>query len=83
MFWQVDKAESVIRFSMGVRLQKMCFIIPISWAVNTQSRVTTIEILFGAILGGSGEILGIAILDFGIEIELFSSEKLENDTNFS
>lgn len=45
--------------------------------------MTTIEILFGVILGESGEILGIAILGFGIEIELFSSEKLENDTNFS
>ena len=48
-----------------------------------KSRVTTIEILFGAILDESGEILGIAFLRFGIEIELFSSEKLENDTNFS
>ena len=45
--------------------------------------MTTIEILFGAILDGSGEIFGIAFLRFGIEIELFSSEKLENDTNFS
>jgi len=45
--------------------------------------VTTIEILFGAILDESDEILGIAILGFGIEIELFLSEKLENDTNFS
>ena len=26
---------------------------------------------------------GIAFFRFGIEIELFSSEKLENDTNFS
>ena len=45
--------------------------------------MTTIEILFGAILDESGEILGIVIFRFGIEIELFSSEKLENDTNFS
>ena len=45
--------------------------------------MTTIEILFESILNESGEILGIAILGFGIEIELFSSEKLENDTNFS
>ena len=48
-----------------------------------KSRVTTIEILFGAILDESDEIFGIAFLRFGIEIELFSSEKLENDTNFS
>lgn len=68
---------------MGVKLQKMRFIIPNLWPVNTQSGVTTIEILFGSILYGSGEILGIAILGFGIEIELFSSEKLENDTKFS
>ena len=61
----------------------MCFIIPNLWPVNTQSGVTTIEILFGAILDESGEIFGIAFLRFGIEIELFSSEKLENDTNFS
>ena len=61
----------------------MRFIIPILWLVNTQSGMTTLEILFGAILYESGEILGIAILGFGIEIELFSSEKLENDTNFS
>ena len=26
---------------------------------------------------------GIAFFGFGIEIEVFSSEKLENDTNFS
>lgn len=45
--------------------------------------VTTIEILFESILGGSGEIFGIAFFQFEIEIELFSSEKLENDTNFS
>lgn len=45
--------------------------------------MTTLEILFGAILYESGEIFGIAFLRFGIEIELFSSEKLENDTNFS
>ena len=45
--------------------------------------MTIIEILFGTILNGSGEILGIAFLRFGIEIELFSLEKLENDTNFS
>ncbi len=45
--------------------------------------MTTIEIRFGAILDESGEIFGIAFLRFGIEIELFSSEKLENDTNFS
>ena len=45
--------------------------------------MTTIEILFGAILDESGEIFGIAFLRFGIEIELFSSEKLENDTNFT
>lgn len=32
---------------------------------------------------GVAEIFGIAILGFGIEIELFSSEKLENDTKFS
>ena len=68
---------------MGVKLQKMCFIIPNLWPVNTQSGVTTIEILFESILNGSGEIFGIAFLRFGIEIELFSSEKLENDTNFS
>ena len=49
----------------------------------TQSGVTTIEILFGAILDESDEIFGIAFLRFGIEIELFLSEKLENDTNFS
>ena len=61
----------------------MCFIIPNLWPVNTQSGVTTIEILFGAILSESGEIFGIAFFRFGIEIELFSSEKLENDTNFS
>ena len=41
------------------------------------------EILIGVILYESGEIFGIAFLGFGIEIELFSSEKLENDTNFS
>ena len=68
---------------MGVRLQKMRFIIPNLWPVNTQSGVTTIEILFGAILGESGEIFEIAFFGFGMEIELFSSEKLENDTNFS
>lgn len=45
--------------------------------------MTTIEILFDAILNESGEIFGIAFFGFGIEIELFSSEKLENDTNFS
>ena len=45
--------------------------------------MTTIEILFGAILDESDEILGIAIFGFGIEIELFSLEKLENDANFS
>ena len=45
--------------------------------------MTTLEILFGAVLDESGEIFGIAFLRFGIEIELFSSEKLENDTNFS
>ena len=61
----------------------MRFIIPNLWPVNTQSGVTTIEILFDAIRDGSGEIFGIALLRFGIEIELFSSEKLENDTNFS
>ena len=61
----------------------MRFIIPNLWPVNTQSRVTTIEIRFGAILDESDEIFGIAFLQFGIEIELFSSEKLENDTNFS
>ena len=61
----------------------MCFIIPNLWPVNTQSGVTTIEILFGAILDESGEIFGIAFFRFGIEIELFSTEKLENDTNFS
>ena len=61
----------------------MRFIIPNLWPVNTQSGVTTIEIRFGAILNGSGEIFGIAIFGFGIEIELFLSEKLENDTNFS
>lgn len=68
---------------MGVKLQKMRFIIPNSWPVNTQSGVTTIEILFESILNGSGEIFGIAFLRFGIEIEFFSSDKLENDTNFS
>ena len=46
-------------------------------------RMTTIEILFGAILDESDEIFGIRIFDFGIEIELISLEKLENDTNFS
>ncbi len=45
--------------------------------------MTTLEIFFESILNGSGEIFGIAFLRFGIEIELFSSEKLENDTNFS
>ena len=45
--------------------------------------MTTIEILFGVILDESSEIFGIVFLRFGIEIELFSSEKLENDTNFS
>ena len=45
--------------------------------------MTTIEILFGAILYESDEIFWIAIFRFGIEIELFSLEKLENDTNFS
>ena len=48
-----------------------------------KSSVTTLEIFFGAILDESDEIFGIAFLRFGIEIELFSSEKLENDTNFS
>ena len=52
-------------------------LIPKKWGMST------IEILFGAIRDESGEILGIAFLRFGIEIELFSSEKLENDTNFS
>ena len=61
----------------------MRFIIPNLWPVNTQSEVTTIEILFGAILYESGEIFGIAFLRFGIEIELFSLEKLKNDINFS
>ena len=61
----------------------MCFIIPNLCTVNTQSGMTTIEILFGAILYESSEIFGIAFLRFVIEIELFSSEKLENDTNFS
>ena len=61
----------------------MRFIIPNLWPVNAQSWVTTIEILFESILNESGEIFGIAIFGFGIEIELFSSEKLENDTNFS
>ena len=51
--------------------------------IDSQSGVTTIEIRFRAILYESGEILGIAFFRFGIEIELFSSEKLENDTNFS
>lgn len=41
------------------------------------------EILFGAILDESGEIFGTQIFRYGIEIELFLSEKLENDTNFS
>ena len=68
---------------MGVKLQKMRFIIPNLWPINTQSGVTTFEILFGSIRDESGEIFGIAFLRFGIEIELFSSEKLENDTNFS
>ncbi len=45
--------------------------------------MTTIEILFESILDESSEIFGTRILRFGIEIELFSSEKLENDTNFS
>ena len=45
--------------------------------------MTTLEIFFGAIRGESGEIFGIAFLRFGIKIELFSSEKLENDINFS
>lgn len=45
--------------------------------------MTTLEILFESILGEGGEIFGIAFFGFGIEIELFSSEKLENDTNFS
>ena len=36
-----------------------------------------------AFLNESGEIFRTRILRFGIEIELFSSEKLENDTNFS
>jgi len=45
--------------------------------------MTTLEILFESILNGSGEIFGTRILRFGIEIELFSSEKLENDTKFS
>ena len=49
----------------------------------TQSGVTTIEILFESILNESDEIFGTRILRFGIEIELFSSEKIENDTNFS
>ena len=44
--------------------------------------MTTIEILFGAIFEECGEIFGIAFFRFGIEIEVFSSEKLENDTNF-
>ena len=61
----------------------MYFIIPNLWPVNTQSGMTTIEILFESVLNGSGEIFGIAFFGFGIEIELFSSEKLENDTNFS
>ena len=52
-------------------------LIPKSWGM------TTIEILFGVILGESSEIFGIQFSLFGIEIELFSSEKLENDTNFS
>ena len=34
----------------GSEIAKMCFIIPILWPVNTQSGVTTIEILFDAIL---------------------------------
>ena len=69
---------------MGVKLQKMCFIIPNLRPIGSKKwGVTTIEILFGAILDESGEIFGIAILGFGIEIELFSAEKLENDTNFS
>ena len=45
--------------------------------------MTTFEILFESILDESGEIFGTQIFRFGIEIELFSSEKLENDTNFS
>ena len=45
--------------------------------------MTTSEILFESILDESDEIFGIAFLRFGIEIELFLSEKLENDTNFS
>ena len=59
---------------------KSSFVIP-----NQFQKVgmTTIEILFESILYESGEIFGIAFLRFGIEIELFSSEKLENDTNFS
>ena len=61
----------------------MCFIIPNLWPINIQSGVTTIEILFGAILDESSEIFGIAFLRFGIEIKLFSSEKFEIDTNFS
>ena len=61
----------------------MCFIIPNLWPANTQSGMTTIEIFFESILNESSEIFGTQILGFGIEIELFSSEKLENDTNFS
>ena len=67
---------------MGVKLQKMRFIIPNLWPVNTQSGVTTIEIRFGVILDESDEIFGIAFFRFGIEIELFLLEKLEDDTNF-
>ena len=68
---------------MGVKLKKMRFIIPNLWPVNTQSGMTTFEILFESIRDESDEIFGIAIFGFGIEIELFLSEKLENDTNFS
>ena len=45
--------------------------------------MTTLEIRFGAILGESGGNLGIAFLRFGIEIELFLSEKIKNNINFS
>ena len=54
-----------------------------SISIPKMGGMTTIEILFESILNESDEIFGIAFLRFGIEIELFSSEKLENDTNFS
>ena len=73
----------VTRFSMGVKSPKMCFIIPYLWPVNTQSGDDYNWDSFWCNSLREWRNFEIAFFGFGIEMELFSSEKLENDTNFS